>query len=234
LLDVRARTHSSAENQRRAYETRKVGPFRRYYEMAELASQLTSPSLLLRIRDPGDSASWGTFVNLYAPLIYRYGRRHGLQDADAADMTQEVLTRVARAVRDFSYQPERGRFRDWLGLLTHRALLTSQKKAGRQEAGYGGPDGPADEAAALPADSTWTDEFNDHLLRAASERIRPAFETQTWDAFDLVWNHDRPAREVARELGVPVATVYVAKSRVLRRLRDEVLHLAEDVACLNR
>jgi RNA polymerase sigma-70 factor (ECF subfamily) len=201
--------------------------------MAELASPLTSPSLLLRIRDPADVVSWGTFVNLYAPLIYRYGRRRGLQDADAADMTQEVLARVARAIRDFSYDPERGRFRDWLGLLTHRELLTAQKKRDRQAAGNGDPGGPLDQVEAVAADSTWADEFNDYLLQAALRRIRPDFEPQTWNAFELVWNRGRPAPEVARELGVPVATVYVAKSRVLKRLREEMLLLAEDVPCLN-
>jgi RNA polymerase sigma-70 factor (ECF subfamily) len=201
--------------------------------MAELASPLTSPSLLLRIRDPADVVAWGTFVNLYAPLIYRYGRRRGLQDADAADMTQEVLARVARAVRDFSYDPERGRFRDWLGLLTHRELLTSQKKRGRQAEENGDSRGPLDQVEAMAADSTWADEFHDYVLQAALRRIQPDFEPQTWNAFDLVWNRDRPAPEVARELGVPVATVYVAKSRVLKRLREELLLLAEDVPCLN-
>jgi RNA polymerase sigma-70 factor (ECF subfamily) len=202
--------------------------------MADLASPLTSPSLLLRIRDPSDAVSWGMFVNLYAPLIYRYGRRRGLQDADAADMTQEVLTRVARAVRDFSYDPERGRFRDWLGLLTHRELLTAQKKRSRHAAGNGDLEVALDQVEAAPADSTWANEFNDYLLEAALRRIRPDFELHTWNAFDLVWNKDRPAPEVARELGVPVAIVYVAKSRVLKRLREEMLLLAEDVPSLNR
>jgi hypothetical protein len=75
----------------------------------------TQPSLLLRIRDAFDAESWRTFVSIYAPLIYRSCRRRGLQDADAADVGQEVLAQVARSIREFEYQPGRGRFRDWLG-----------------------------------------------------------------------------------------------------------------------
>ena len=77
----------------------------------------TQPSLLLRIRDASDAESWRTFVSIYAPLIYRSCRRRGLQDADAADVGQEVLAQVARSIREFEYQPGRGRFRDWLGAV---------------------------------------------------------------------------------------------------------------------
>jgi RNA polymerase sigma-70 factor (ECF subfamily) len=199
--------------------------------MANLASRQTPPSLLVRIRDAQDVESWRTFVDLYGPLLYRYCRRRGLQDADAADVTQEVLVQVARAMHDFTYQPERGRFRDWLGLLTHRKLLNWRAKQGREVAGTGGNDsGDALARVVAPeADNDWTAEFNQHVLRAALERIRPRFEPATWQAFELVWLENRPAPEAATTLGVPVAAVYVAKSRVLKQLREEILLLAEDV-----
>jgi len=82
----------------------------------------TQPSLLLRIRDASDEESWRTFVSIYAPLIYRSCRRRGLQDADAADVGQEVLVQVARSIRDFEYQPGRGRFRDWLGAVVRNMV----------------------------------------------------------------------------------------------------------------
>ncbi len=83
----------------------------------------TKPSLLVRVRDPLDAEAWQTFVALYAPLVYRFLRRRSLQDADAADLTQEVMGEVSRAIRSFEYHPERGRFRDWLLLIITRRRL---------------------------------------------------------------------------------------------------------------
>jgi RNA polymerase sigma-70 factor (ECF subfamily) len=223
-----ARRRRARQNRERF---RKIAPHERYFFMANFASRQTSPSLLVRIRDSRDVSSWRTFVDLYGPLVYRYGRRHGLQDADAADVAQEVLAQVARSVRDFEYQPERGRFRDWLGLMTHRKLLNWREKQGRHAAGKGGDSSDMLASVADPqADGEWAVEFNRHVLHAALERVRPRFAPVAWRAFELVWLHDRPAPEAARELGLSVAAVYVAKSRALKELREEILMLAEDIA----
>jgi RNA polymerase sigma-70 factor (ECF subfamily) len=198
--------------------------------MTDPVSRQTPPSLLVRIRDARDAESWQTFVDLYAPLVYRYCRRRGLQEADAADVSQEVLLQVARSIRTFEYSPDRGRFRDWLGTVTRGKLVRWREKRDRAVNATG--DGSADALAAAvapEADTEWADAFNGHVLRAALERIRPHFEPATWRAFELEWLGNRPAAEVARELGMAVTAVYVAKSRVLKRLRDEVLLLAEDV-----
>src|SRR3954447_25293336 len=82
----------------------------------------TRPSLLLRIRDARDGAAWAQFVQVYAPLIYAYARKHGLQDADAADVTQESLGVVAGAVRGLDYDPRRGSFRGWLFAVVRNRL----------------------------------------------------------------------------------------------------------------
>jgi RNA polymerase sigma-70 factor (ECF subfamily) len=204
--------------------------------MVNLDSRETAPRLLLRLRDIQDAAAWQTFVAVYAPLIYRYCRRHGLQDADATDIGQEVLTQVARSIRTFEYQPQRGRFRDWLGTVTRNKLRRFLGKQGQAVCGRGGPtsDAELDETVAPEADSEWTARFNAHLLQVALERVRPQVEGTTWRAFELVWLDNRPAAAVAPEVGLTVASVYVAKSRVLRRLREEVILLAEDIptACL--
>ncbi len=198
--------------------------------MTDSASRQTPPSLLVRIRDARDAESWQTFVDLYAPLIYGYCRRRGLQEADAADVSQEVLLQVARSIRGFEYQPERGRFRDWLGAVTRGKVVRWRERQGRAVNGAGGTgDDPLAAVAAPDADPEWAAAFNGHVLRAALERTRPHFEPATWRAFELEWLGDRPAAEVARTLGVAVTAVYVAKSRVLKRLREEVLLLAEDV-----
>jgi RNA polymerase sigma-70 factor (ECF subfamily) len=193
-------------------------------------SNATRPSLLLRLRDPHDAESWRTFVTLYGPLILRYARQHGLQDADAADVTQDVLAQVARSIRGFTYQPERGRFRDWLGtVVRHRVFRLQKAEAGRPQAVGGGPDGWLDTLPAVEQDTEWTAAFNAHVLHAALERARPHFEPATWEAFRLAWLEQQTAAAAAGRLGLTIDAVYVAKSRVLKRLRTEVALLAEDL-----
>lgn len=188
---------------------------------------LTRPSLLVRIRDARDAAAWSEFLEIYAPLVYRYAIRRGLQDSDAADVTQDVLAQVARSARGFEYRPERGRFRDWLGTITRSKIANHYRTTRRDPRAIGGDQNGAAEAVA--ADPDWTVAFDARVFRAALDRARPHFEPATWRSFELVWLEDRPASEVARTLALPIDAVYVAKSRVLKRLRAEVEALAEDL-----
>jgi RNA polymerase sigma factor (sigma-70 family) len=200
--------------------------------MDDLGSpQSTRPSLLMRIRDPRDSEAWQTFVDTYLLMIYRFGRRMNLQDADAADVSQEVLSEVARCIRTFEYQPEKGRFRDWLGTLVRRKVTHFLKKNNRG-LGVEASDQP-DELESVQADSEWTEEFNTQILTAAIERARPNFAPSTWRAFERVWLENQRASDVAAELQIPIEMVYTAKSRALKRLEDEVRILAEDVPMLS-
>jgi RNA polymerase sigma factor (sigma-70 family) len=188
----------------------------------------TRPSLLLRIRDAGDAASWEDFAAVYGPIIRGYCRRRGLQEADASDVGQEVLSQVARSIGGFEYLPTRGRFRDWLGTVTRNKITRFLENRGRD-----GPVLPIDETTARLEDSRedpeWTAEYHARILKVALERIRDDFEARTWDAFERIWGRDHPAPEVSRDLGMTIDAVYAAKSRVLRRLRDEVLALADDL-----
>jgi RNA polymerase sigma-70 factor (ECF subfamily) len=190
---------------------------------------LTRPSLLLRIRDPNDHASWQTFADVYGPLVYRTCRGKGLQHADAAEVTQEVFLQVSRSIHTLDYQPERGRFRAWLGTVTYNKLRNFLNRR-PAEPGTGG----AEEAVAVAVDPDWTDDFNEQVFQAALTRSRPHFEEPTWRAFEQVWLEHRPPAEVARELERPVAWVYLAKSRVLDRLRQEIRDLAEDLPLFAR
>jgi RNA polymerase sigma-70 factor (ECF subfamily) len=204
--------------------------------MTDDASELrTRPSLLLRIRDHGDAEAWRMFVDVYAPLIYGYCRHRRLQEADAADVAQEVLTRVARSMQNFEYSPDRGRFRDWLGTIARNEIVRFQTRARRPGQGTGGEhDGGLDSIESAEQDSAWSAQFHAHLLETALDRVRPHFDPATWRAFECVWLDDEPAPQVARQLGMPVEKVYVAKSRVLKRLREEVLLLGEDAPLLAR
>jgi RNA polymerase sigma-70 factor (ECF subfamily) len=191
----------------------------------------TRASLLLRIRDPGDSAAWQAFVDVYGPLIYRHGRARGLQDADAADLTQVVLFQVSRSIQTFEYRPEQGRFRDWLGTVTENKIRTflHQQAGAVQARGETGQVDPLANIVAGGQDTQWAEEFNQHILHLALTRIQPHFEEHVWRAFERVWRDDHTPAQVARELDRGIDWVYMVKARVLKRLQEEVQELAEDM-----
>ncbi len=169
-------------------------------------------------------------MELYTPPVLRYCRLRGLQDADAADVTQEVMAQVARSMRSFRYAPEGGRFRDWLGTITRRKVNRHLTKRNLGTEGGGGNDTPegVNNPRVIEADPDWSAEFNAQILGAALERVRPLFGPATWNAFAGVWLENRTAAQTAAALGVSLEAVYVAKSKVLKRLEEEVLTLAED------
>ncbi len=194
----------------------------------------TRPSLLARVRDVHDAEAWQTFVALYAPLIYRYVRQRGLQDADAADLTQEVMGAVVRAIRTFEYRPERGRFRDWLRTIARRRLARFLRgRSCRPEMTRYIEDIDDLEVGEERSDADWDDAFNARVLVTALARIRPRFQPMTWRAFECVWLEDRSAAETARELSIGIDSVYLAKSRVLKRLEKEVQEIVEDFSWLD-
>jgi RNA polymerase sigma-70 factor (ECF subfamily) len=189
----------------------------------------TRPSLLVRIRDARDGQAWAEFVDLYAPLVYGFGRRHGLQDADAADLTQEVLRAVAGAVPRLEYDPQRGSFRGWLFTVVRNKLRNFV--AGRKKHGQGSGDSetrawleeqpaPKDEQAAL-----WGQEYESRLFTWAAAQVRGGFEDRTWQAFWQTAVEGRSPKETAQDLGMTVGAVYIARSRVLARLREQIQQL---------
>src|SRR5262245_66053215 len=102
-----------------------------------MSSSVTRASLLIRIRDPQDRLAWGEFVALYAPLIHAYGMRRGLQDADAADLVQEVLRHVNRSALQFEYDRSKGSFRGWLVTVARNEIRKLANRRGTQAAGSG-------------------------------------------------------------------------------------------------
>jgi RNA polymerase sigma-70 factor (ECF subfamily) len=184
----------------------------------------------LRIRDPRDAKAWETFANAYAPLVYGFCRRRGLQEADADDVTQEVFARLSRTIRGFQYEPARGRFRDWLGTVVHNEICRFMTR-GRRHTGRGGAeeDAELEQPAPNAVGPEWEEHFHAHILATALDQIRSQFEPATWQAFELAWLRDRSSSDVAAELRINVAAVYVAKSRVLKRLREKILELSEEI-----
>lgn len=197
----------------------------------------TQITLLQEVANQRDRRAWVRFVQTYGPLLYRYCRRRGLQDADALDVAQEVLLQVSKAIADFRYDPQRGRFRNWLGTVTHRAMLKHSAKSRRTAIGEGGAASEQSLAnceSQEPLDETWVESFNAHVYRKATSRLRPQFSAETWRAFQATFGEGRSPKEVADELQRTVGWVYQAKSQVIHRLRKEILYLAEDSVFLNR
>jgi RNA polymerase sigma-70 factor (ECF subfamily) len=185
----------------------------------------TRASLLLRIRDPRDRIAWGEFVELYAPLIHAYGMHHGLQDADAADLAQEVLRRVARSAADFEYDPARGSFRGWLFTVTRNELSKLVVRGAKKTKGSG--DTAMHDVLAQQPDKSrdeeeWDREYQWTLFHWAAERVRAEFREATWQAFWLTAVGGREAGDVAGELNISVGAVYIARSRVTARIRQEI------------
>jgi RNA polymerase sigma-70 factor (ECF subfamily) len=190
-------------------------------------SPVTRPSLLARLRDRRDSSAWDQFVDIYAPLVFAYGRRHRLQDADASDLVQEVLRAVAAASGGFTYDPARGSFRGWLLTVTRNELRRLVRRGSRQPAGAGGTDALL-RMAEHPDDDTWERCHRERLFSWAAGRVRGTFRAATWDAFWKTAVENRPAEAVARELGLSVGAVYIARSRVLARIRSEIAAVEGD------
>lgn len=186
---------------------------------------LTQRSLLARIRDPNDDQAWCRFVDTYGPVLYQYARRQGLQDADAADVTQDILRRVSLAMETFQYDPGRGSFRGWLFTIARNSLRNFLASAARRERGTG--DTNCRQLLEQQPDDAhnsqvWDEEYQRHLLSLAAEQIRGLFAASTWQAFWQTAVHGKDVKHVAQSLGISVGAVYVARSRVLARLRQEI------------
>jgi RNA polymerase sigma-70 factor (ECF subfamily) len=181
--------------------------------------QPTPVSLLQRLRQPGDRAAWSQFVRLYTPLLYAWARRAGLSETDAADLLQDVFATLVQELPHFEYQPGKS-FRGWMRTI----LLNRWRTLRRRPTAHPRPpqhlDGlPRDTDPALPGEA----EELRAVVRQALTLIEGDFTPATWMAFREYVLNDRPADEVAGELGISVNAVYLARSRVLRRLRE---HLA--------
>ncbi len=180
----------------------------------------TSVSLLERLQRPEDTESWDRFVKLYTPLLYLWARRLGEQHHDAADLVQEVFALLLRRLPGFIYDPKK-RFRGWLWTVTVNAWRMQQRKlaAARVESvGDDLPEPPLPDGIEALSEA----EYRDYLVRRLMQLMRAEFHPTTWQAFWECVTSDRPAAEVAAVLGMTTAAVYAAKSRVLRRLRQEL------------
>jgi RNA polymerase sigma factor (sigma-70 family) len=191
----------------------------------------TSVSLIDRLRLQPDDESWKRFVDLYVPLIRGWLGRYGVTPEDAEDLAQEVMTVVVRELPQFQHNQQRGAFRNWLRSVTvNRLRALWRTRRGRATAS-------GDSAVAQMLDQLedpnsglsklWDHEHDQHVARRLMELIQPQFEARTWQAFWLVVIGGLKAADVGRQLGMSANAVLLAKSRVLRRLRQEMQGLTD-------
>ncbi|MEM9365914.1 MAG: sigma-70 family RNA polymerase sigma factor [Planctomycetota bacterium] len=187
-------------------------------------AETTRASLVNRLRDHDDTEAWSEFVDIYGPVIYRYGRHRGLQDADGADLAQDVLREVAQSIGRFQYDPTVGRFRSWLFLITRRVLIKRFQVAKRGLIGTGDTTllRQLNEIPADQADPAWEIEYQKQVFRWASDRVKSEFAESTWLAFWMTAVDAAKPVSVADQLGMTVGAVYVAKNRVLKRIRERI------------
>lgn len=192
----------------------------------------TSASLLERLRERPDAASWDRLVGLYGPWLRGWLHRQGVRPEDADDLVQDVLTILVRELPHFHYEPGRGSFRGWLRTITRNRLRMFWRA--RQTLPVA--TGDSDFAHRLQQledpngswDRLWDREHDRHVAHRLLELIEPEFEPATWLAFRRVALEGTPATAVAAELAISLNAVYLAKYRVLRRLRQEMRGLADE------
>jgi RNA polymerase sigma-70 factor (ECF subfamily) len=196
--------------------------------MADARLPTTRVTLLARLRqDPTDQAAWDEFVERYGRHIYRWCRQWKLQDADAEDVTQDILVKLAQKLRAFAYDPS-GSFRGWLKTVAHHAWRDFVDSRCRAQAAVG--DSQLWELlqtleAREDLVQKLEEAFDHELLEAAKVRVRLRVAPHTWEAFRLVALDGLPVAEVATRVQMQVAMVYVAKSKVQKMLQEEIRKL---------
>jgi len=189
----------------------------------ETMSHSTSESLLFRLRESDNSEAWSRFSDLYTPLIFFWARKNGLDAHDASDLVQEVMTLVFQKLPEFQYDPDRS-FRGWLRQVTlskHRERLR-KKKLNIDAVSQTHLSNLAENGQATSAGQTWDQDYCRNLVSSAVELMRKEFAPNTWQALKQFVSTDQTAQEIAESTGVSTSTIYTAKSRLMKRLRQDL------------
>jgi RNA polymerase sigma-70 factor (ECF subfamily) len=193
------------------------------------SSDATSSTLLVRIKAK-DQQAWERFVELYGPLVYCWCRRFGLQEADAEDVSQDVFRTVAESIAGYHHEEKGDSFRGWLRTVTRTRVLDFFRQKARGAHAVGGSDAQAQwlEVPDIEADSGSTDEEDKLILvRRAIDLVLDNCKEENRQAFLRVVIAGNHPSDVAQDLGMTVNAVYVAKSHILRRIRDEFAEFVE-------
>lgn len=191
----------------------------------------TSISLLQRLREDPAAEDWQSLMREYSPLIRRWLGKHGIRDHDADDITQEVMTVLVRRISDFQRQ-RTGSFRCWVRTMTVNCMRDYSRRARKSPQGTGGSD-MVEIMSALSDDHSdlsrrWDEEHSQYLLDLMLNRIRSEFREASWQAFTKTAIEKQSPQVAAEQIGISVNAVFVAKSKVLKRLREEGAGLIDE------
>jgi len=189
----------------------------------------TRASLLDRLKDREDQASWQEFFDTYWLLIYRVAKKAGLTDAEAQDIVQETVMAMANKLPGFIYDPKVCSFKTWMLRLTRWRIIDTLRKRLPQSAPAADSNGTATSAldripdeSSLKLEAVWDDEWEKSLLTAALQRLKPLLKPEHYQIFDLYALRQLPVSQVAEIMGISAARVYLVKHRVAAKIRNEI------------
>lgn len=186
----------------------------------------TRASLILRLPDATDVAAWNELVDIYSPLVRRLAFAQGMQLADADDLTQEVFASIAQSISRWLDRPDRGPFRAWLLTIARNAAVNHLTRRGTRLLAAGGGEAEPFFAESPVAQSEVTDlfdlEYRREVFRWAAAQVKQQVASATWSAFWLTQIEGISVDETARQIGVSVGTVYVSRSRIMKRIKETV------------
>ena len=189
----------------------------------------TSHSLIDRVKNVGDGTAWLEFLGIYQPVVYRMARRRGMQDADAHDVMQQVFTSIARSLDRWTAADDQPPFRAWLTTIARNAISTTLTRRPRDLAT--GTSSVAELLAGQPSaeqtDSEIIIESRREIVRWAAEQIRSEFTEQTWDIFWKTAMQEVSVAEMSKLSGRSAGAIYVARHRVLTRLKEKIAEVSQ-------
>jgi RNA polymerase sigma-70 factor (ECF subfamily) len=185
--------------------------------------------LIQRLQDGGDNAAWEEFASIYRPIIVRMALSKQLQLDDAEDLAQQVLLLVLKNISKWKTDPARARFRTWLQTVVRNTTINALSRRPRDQASGGTTSLQQLQQRPDKADSLWFDlQWQRETLRWVAQKVRGEFESTTWTAFWDTAIEQLSAQEVAGRIGMSVGAVYIARSRVMQRIKQRIAELDED------
>lgn len=191
----------------------------------------TSLSLLDAVRRGDDEIAWQRMFEVYKPLIEKWLRRFSAPNQDIDDLVQDVLTVVVKKIEGFERKSQTGAFRAWLRNTTQNILYQLWRKKKFTPVAHGDSDFQEVlnqlQVETSELSQQWNREYDDYILKSVLKTVQGEFAAQTWDAFKMVAIEGRPSREVAEELGMTINAVFIAKSRIMARVRTFGQHILD-------
>ena len=189
----------------------------------------TNHSLIARVQDLGDGASWTEFLGIYQPVVYRMARRRHLQDADAQDIVQQIFLSIAKSIESWESGVGKPPFRAWLTTIARNAITKALVRRPRDQAT--GATSAAEFLAAHPEPAATASEIlveaRKEIIRWATEQIRAEFSDEIWKLFQLTAIDGVPIGDVAQSSGRSVGSIYIARFRVITRLKEKIQEVSQ-------